>query len=108
MRKIRRQNYLASCHHVQRERVVYHRLLGQDEAVHQRVPGFDIHAEERNDREYLLDTCGACGGDGHNTLDLIVERGNRAFIGTRQRAFIRKLVEFNLTDVTTAFSAALS
>jgi hypothetical protein len=107
MRTIRRPNYLASCHHVQRERVVYNRLLGQDETVRRRVPGGDIHTEERNDREYLLDTCGACRDGGHDTLGLIVERGNRVFIGTRQRALIRKLVEFDLTDFATAFSPAL-
>lgn len=82
--------------------MVYHRLLGQDETVRRRVLGGDIHAEERNDREYLLDTCGACRDHGHDTLDLIVERGNRVFIGTRQRAFIRRLVEFTLISFATA------
>jgi hypothetical protein len=87
--------------------VVYHRLLGQDETVRGRVPGGDIHAEERNDRERLHHICHSCRDDGHDTLDLVVERGNRDFIGTRQRALIRKLVEFDLTDFATAFSAAL-
>jgi len=82
--------------------VVYHRLLGQDETVRRRVLRGDIHPEERNDRECLHDTCGACRDHGHDTLDLIVERGNRGFIGTRQRAFIRRLVEFTLTNFATA------
>ena len=89
--------------------MVCHRLLGQDEAASGRVLRVDSHPKERNGRERLHDTCGACRDDGHDTFDLIVERGNRGCVVAGQRALlIRKLVEFTLTDSATAWSAAFS
>ncbi len=112
LRKISQPNHLGAGHHVQRQRVVYHRLFGQDEAADRRVVGFRQAREERDDGKLDAgipnNSSTHCRYHTHVGHSLFIQQWNKHIVTREQHTIIRELVEFDLTDSTTAWSWSFS
>ena len=113
--KISQPDYLGAGHHVQRQRVVYHRLLGQDEAADRRVVGFRQAREERIERDGGKHDAGIpdnpstrCRHHAHVGRSLFIRQWNKHVLTSEQHALVRELVEFDLTNCATAWSWSFS
>lgn len=92
MWKVGQKNNLRARHHVQRQRMVRHRLLGKDEAAGGGVSRVDRPGKERAGGGRRDHPGGSCSRESHDAASVI-----------RQYPFLRKFLELELTASLTAW-----